>query len=96
MQALEKAILLKPDFNDAMVFLGNIAFDLKWWQKSSNSYTEALKLNNLEGLQGLRNIAYELEAKGDKTSGLEYLLKAQSIKPKDKALAEEILSWQES
>lgn len=60
---LKKAIELKPDFIDAYIFLGNVSADLKWESRAEKAYLEAAKLGSEEGIQGLRNIIYELETK---------------------------------
>lgn len=97
MDALQKALAIKSDYSDASVFLGNLAFDLKWWQKAGDAYQQAAENGNEEGIQGLRNTAYELELQGTESTnkkGLEYLKKALELRPNNSELQEEIKSWE--
>ena len=59
MEHLSAALSIKDDFTDAAVFLGNITFDLQWWDRSVNAYKTAYRYNDDEGVLGIINIAYE-------------------------------------
>lgn len=87
---LQKALAIKPDYTDAWIFLGNLAFDSKWWDRSENAYLEALKRGNGEGLEGLRNLAYEHHQRGDNLRALDVLEKAKVLRPKERDLLAEI------
>jgi tetratricopeptide (TPR) repeat protein len=60
MEYLTRALSIKPDYADAAIYLGNIAFDLMWWDKSLAAYQQALRHNSAESILGIINIAYEL------------------------------------
>lgn len=95
MEWLQKSLAIKPDFTDAWIFLGNLAFDAKWWDRSENAYLEALKRKNREGLEGLRNLAYEYHQRGDDFRAAAILKKTAEIKPDDKELATEIKQYED-
>jgi tetratricopeptide (TPR) repeat protein len=90
MEWLQKSLDLKPDYTDAAVFLGNLAFDSKWWDRASAAYLQALAKGNREGLEGLRNLAYEFHQQGRNDRAAEILEAARPLRPKDAALAGEI------
>lgn len=90
MDWLQKALVVKPDFTDAWIFVGNLAFDSKWWDRAENAYFEALKRNNNEGLEGLRNLAYEYHQRGDNERAAAILQKATPLRPKDSELQTEL------
>jgi tetratricopeptide (TPR) repeat protein len=87
---LQKAIAIKPDYSDALVFLGNLAFDAKWWDRAESAYLQALKTGNREGLEGIRNLAYEFHQQGRNDRAVQVLEGALPQRPKDKALLEEL------
>ena len=90
MEILQKVLLLKPDFSDAAVFLGNIAFDRGWLDRSEKAYVQAAELGNGEGIQGLRNIAYEAEREMNYSEALRLAQLALLSAPQDRSLREEI------
>jgi tetratricopeptide (TPR) repeat protein len=90
MEYLQKALVFKPDFTDAAVFLGNLAFDAKWWDRAEASYLQALKAGNREGLEGLRNLAYEYHQQGRNDRAAQVLAAAVPLRPGDKTLAGEV------
>jgi tetratricopeptide (TPR) repeat protein len=90
MEWLQKALSLKPDYTDAAIFLGNLAFDAKWWDRAEAAYMDALRAGNREGLEGLRNLAYEFHTQGRNDRAAEVLKAAAPLRPKDRALAGEI------
>jgi tetratricopeptide (TPR) repeat protein len=90
MEYLQKALVFKPDFTDAAVFLGNLAFDAKWWDRAESSYLLALKSGNREGLEGLRNLAYEYHQQGRNDRAAQVLAAAVPLRPGDKALTGEV------
>ncbi len=94
MEYLQKALLVKSDYSDAAVFLGNLAFDAKWWDRCQAAYEKALLLKNNEGLEGLRNLAYEFHQQGNNERAASILLAAQKLRPKDKALKQEVDQYQ--
>lgn len=90
MEFLQKALLIKPDYSDASVFLGNLAFDSKWWDRAEAAYLQALNNGNREGLEGLRNLAYEYHQQGRNDRAVQVLELALPKRPKDKALLQEL------
>lgn len=70
MDYLNKALLLKPDFLDAIIFIGNLYYDSQWWDRAEETYLQAMNLGSSEGLQGIKNIAWEFERMGDKKGAL--------------------------
>jgi tetratricopeptide (TPR) repeat protein len=90
MEYLQKALVFKPEFTDAAVFLGNLAFDAKWWDRAEAAYLQALKSGNKEGLEGLRNLAYEYHQQGRNDRAGQVLGAAVPLRPNDKTLATEV------
>jgi tetratricopeptide (TPR) repeat protein len=95
MDYLQKALSLKPDFTDAAVFLGNLAFDAKWWERSENAYRRALEHGNREGVEGLRNLAYEMHRQGRSEEAAALLERALPLRPKDSELQAEAGHYRE-
>jgi tetratricopeptide (TPR) repeat protein len=95
MDCLQKALDFKPDFSDAAVFLGNLATDTKWWDRAETAYVHALKAGNKEGLEGLRNLAYEYHSQGRDDRAAQTLEAAQPYRPKDPTLLGEIRQYRE-
>lgn len=95
MDCLQKALDQKPDFTDAAVFLGNLASDAKWWDRSEAAYLQAVKGGNKEGLEGLRNLAYEYHSQGRNDRAAQVLEGALALRPKDAALKGEAAQYRE-
>ena len=95
MDCLQKALEYKPDFTDAAVFLGNLAFDSKWWDRAESSYLQALKAGNKEGVEGLRNLAYEYHGQGRNDRAAQILEAALAVRPKDAALQAEVRQYRD-
>jgi tetratricopeptide (TPR) repeat protein len=95
MDCLQKALEFKPSFSDAAVFLGNLATDAKWWDRAENAYMQALKSGNKEGLEGLRNLAYEFHTQGRDDRAVQVLEGAHSVQPKDNSLQAEIRQYRD-
>ncbi len=95
MDYLQKALNLKPSFSDAAVFLGNLAFDAKWWDRSETAYLTALKSGNKEGAEGLRNLAYELHRLGRNEEAAKVLERTLPLRPQDKDLKTEAEQYRE-
>ena len=90
MEFLQKALAIKPDYTDAAVFLGNLAFDAKWWDRAEAAYQQALAGGNHEGMEGIRNLAYEFHQQGRNDRAVQVLEGALPKSPKDRALIEEL------
>jgi len=89
MDPLQQALAIKPGFTDAAVFLGNLAFDAKWWERSEAAYLDALKAGNKEGLEGLRNLAFEWHKQGRNDAAAGVLDRALALVPGDAELKAE-------
>ncbi len=90
MDYLQNALNLKTDFDDAAVFLGNIAFDQKWWDRAESAYLIAVKNSNKEGLEGIRNLAYEFGSLKQPGKSMELLEIGLKYFPNDRELKDEI------
>ena len=95
MDYLTKALQIKPTFADAAIFLGNLAFEAKWWDRAENAYIQAGDAGNQEAVQGLRNLAYEFEQRKMLSQTISYLKKAQRFAPNDVSLKNEIANYVE-
>jgi tetratricopeptide (TPR) repeat protein len=95
MDYLQRALAAKPDFADAAVFLGNLAFDAKWWERSENAYRQALQSGSKEGLEGLRNLAYELHRQGRNDEAAALLARTIPLRPQDGELKAEAKEYRE-
>ena len=95
MDPLQKALSIKPDFTDAAVFLGNLAFDAKGWERSEDAYRQALAHGNREGLEGLFNLADALHKQGRPEAAADLLQRAMPLAPKDAELQAEESRYRE-
>lgn len=89
MDPLQQALAIKPDFTDAAIFLGNLAFDAKWWERSEAAYLDALRHGNKEGVEGLRNLAFEWHRQGRNDAAAAVLTRALEIAKNDAELQAE-------
>ncbi|MDR1759636.1 MAG: tetratricopeptide repeat protein [Fibrobacter sp.] len=95
MDILNQILQIKPDFTDAAIFLGNLAFDLRWWERSEAAYSEAAHLGNSEAVFGFRNLSFEAYQRGDIRESVRYLQKAHTYFPDDVSLQTEIAGLEE-
>jgi tetratricopeptide (TPR) repeat protein len=95
MDYLQKALAIKPDFSDAAVFLGNLAFDAKWWERSEETYRQAAQHGNKEGIEGLRNIAYEFHRQNRNADAASLLERALALRPDDRDLKAEAVQYRD-
>jgi tetratricopeptide (TPR) repeat protein len=95
MDPLQQALAIKPGFSDAAIFLGNLAFDAKWWERCEQAYRQALEHGNREGLEGLRNLAFELHRQGRNAAAAEVLGRALVLIPNDAELRQETAQYRE-
>lgn len=94
MDYLNKALLINPKFSDASIFLGNLAFETKWWDRAESAYMQAGGSGNSEAVQGLRNLAYEAEQREQISESIRYLKQALRIAPGDVLLKSEIDNYE--
>lgn len=95
MEWLQKALDANSGYTDAAVFLGNLAFEAKWWDRAEGAYLHALARGNREGLEGLRNLAYEFHTQRRNDRAAEVLEAARTHRPKDATLAAEISQYRD-
>lgn len=95
MDVLTQALLIKPSFSDAAIFLGNLAFDTKWWDRAETAYEQAAKYKNPEAAYGFKNLAYEASLKQNNEEALKLLKKALQFYPEDLTIQAEILNFEE-
>lgn len=95
MDPLQQALAVKPDYSDAAVFLGNLAFDAQWWERSEAAYRQALENKNREGLEGLRNLAFEFHRQGRDDAAADLLARTAKLVPGDRELEAEIAQYRE-
>jgi tetratricopeptide (TPR) repeat protein len=95
MDVLSQILQIDPRFSDAAIFLGNLAFDAKWWDRAELAYTQAAKNHNEEALYGFRNLAYEAFQRGDHESSKRYLVTARKYYPQDESLQAELLNLED-
>ena len=95
MDVLSQALLIKPSFSDAAIFLGNLAFDAKWWDRAEQAYEQAAKYNNKEAIYGFKNLAYEASLRKNNEEALQFLKKALQYYPEELTIQAEILNFEE-
>lgn len=91
MDILTNVLQIKPDFADAAIFLGNLAYDAHFWERSESAYEMAAKAGSDEAVYGFKNLAFEARGKKRTDEALRLLEKAQGFYPKDQTLEAEIL-----
>lgn len=91
MDILSNILQIKPDFADAAIFLGNLAYDAKFWERSEAAYELAAKANSSEAVFGFKNLSYEAKLQKRTAEALRYLEKAKEYYPSDMTLDAEIL-----
>lgn len=96
MDILQRTLSLRPDFSDAAIFLGNLAYDAKWWDRAERAYLQAGLAGNTEAAQGLRNIALEFEEMGQTAQAIGLMEKAVAIDPQDAVMALELRQLRET
>lgn len=94
MDCLQKALVQKTDFTDAAIFLGNLSFDLKMWDRSQSAYIKALSLKNLEGIEGIRNIAFEYQKLGQVNESVKLIQKALHLVGTNSDLQTDLVLYQ--
>jgi len=81
---LNEALDIKPDYSDAALFLGNVTFDLKWYDRALDAYKQAFEYGDTEGVYGMVNLVYEHLARKDSVSAAaitSYLKRLQNLPP---------------
>ena len=61
-EILNNILQIKPDFSDAAIFMGNLAYDAKFYDRAEYAYELAAKNGNAEAVFGFKNMAYDAHA----------------------------------
>ncbi|MCK9183292.1 MAG: tetratricopeptide repeat protein [Fibrobacteraceae bacterium] len=91
MDELSKILQIDPKFSDAAIFLGNLAFDAKWWDRAEQAYTKAATAHNTEAIYGFKNLSFEANKDGDREEAIRYLQTAQKYFPSEASLEADII-----
>ena len=94
MDVLNNLTQIKPDFSDAAIFLGNLAYDAKFLDRAESAYELAAKQGNAEAVFGFKNMAYDAHAQKRDDEALRLLRAAQSYFPDDVTLQADILEFE--
>lgn len=94
MDVLNNLVLVKPDFSDAAIFLGNLAYDAKFLDRAESAYEMAAKLGNAESVFGFKNMAYDAHAQKRDDEALRLLRAAQKYFPDDVTLQADIMEFE--
>jgi len=93
---LNNIIQIKPDFVDAAIFLGNLAYDAKFLERAESAYELAAQHGSQEAIFGFKNMAYDARVQKRNGEALRLLEKAKSLYPDDLTLEAEILEFRET
>ena len=94
MDVLNSILQVKPDFSDAAIFLGNLAYDAKFFDRAEYAYSLAAKNGNAESVFGFKNMAYDAHAQKRDDEALRLLRLAQQYFPDDVTLQADILEFE--
>lgn len=94
MDVLNSITQIKPDFSDAAIFLGNLAYDAKFYDRAESAYELAAKQGNAESVFGFKNMAYDAHAQKRDDEALRLLRIAQKYFPDDVTLQADILEFE--
>lgn len=95
MDVLTNILNIKPDFSDAAIFLGNLAYDAKFWERAEIAYEMAARAHNVEAIFGFKNLSYEAKMQKRIDEARRYLTLAKKYYPNDKTIDAEMLDLQE-
>jgi tetratricopeptide (TPR) repeat protein len=94
MDVLNSIVNIKPDFTDAAIFLGNLAYDAKFYDRAESAYELAAKQGNTESVFGFKNMAYDAHAEKRDDEALRLLRIAQKYFPDDVTIQADILEFE--
>lgn len=86
MEVLNNILQIKSDFSDAAIFLGNLAYDSKFYDRAESAYELAAKNGNAEALYGFKNMAYDAHAQKRNDEAVRLLKVALTYYPNDVSL----------
>ena len=91
MEILNNILQIKPDFSDAAIFMGNLAYDAKFYDRAEYAYELAAKNGNAEAVFGFKNMAYDAHAQKRTEESVRLLNVALKYFPNDATLAADLL-----
>lgn len=94
MDVLNNLVQIKPDFSDAAIFLGNLAYDAKFLDRAESAYELAAKQGNAESVFGFKNMAYDAHAEKRDDEALRLLKIAEKYFPDDITVQADILEFE--
>ncbi len=94
MEILNNILQIKPDFSDAAIFMGNLAYDAKFNDRAEYAYELAAKNGNAEAVFGFKNMAYDAHAQKRTEESVRLLKVALKYYPNDATLAADLLEIQ--
>lgn len=96
MDVLNNLVQIKPDFSDAAIFLGNLAYDAKFLDRAESAYELAAKQGNAESVFGFKNMAYDAHAEKRDGEALRLLKIAEKYFPDDITVQADILEFEKN
>lgn len=96
MDVLNNLVQIKPEFSDAAIFLGNLAYDAKFLDRAESAYELAAKQGNTESVFGFKNMAYDAHAEKRDGEALRLLKVAQKYFPDDITVQADILEFEKN
>lgn len=96
MDVLNNLVQIKPDFSDAAIFLGNLAYDAKFLDRAESAYELAAKQGNAESVFGFKNMAYDAHVEKRDGEALRLLKIAQKYFPDDITVQADILEFEKN
>ncbi|SHH40739.1 Tetratricopeptide repeat-containing protein [Fibrobacter sp. UWCM] len=96
MDVLNNLVQIKPEFSDAAIFLGNLAYDAKFLDRAESAYELAAKQGNAESVYGFKNMAYDAHAEKRDGEALRLLKVAQKYFPDDITVQADILEFEKN
>ncbi len=94
MEVLNSILQIKPDFSDAAIFLGNLAYDAKFYDRAESAYEQAAESGNAEALYGFKNMAYDAHVQKRTDEAVRLLNVALKYFPNDATLTADLLEMQ--
>lgn len=91
MDILNSIVQITPDFVDAAIFLGNLAYDVKFMERAESAYELAASHGSAEAVYGFKNLAYDAHAQKRDDEALRILNIALKYYPDDATLQADIL-----
>lgn len=94
MDILDNVLQISQDFSDAAIFLGNLAYDAKFFDRAKYAYELAAKKGNAEAVYGFKNMAYDAHVQKRDDEAVRLLKLAQKYYPDDATLEADILEFE--